>query len=222
MAQIGKCLLVGSIKVIPFVALLVVFFLEEREQHVSNVAINHLGRLGFQVFLWNSYSLPIFKKKLIEKWQGAGITGYITEPVNIIGWHNAPEKPLPLNIPEYGRIIPTSWIKLIQPPPITSPCPICGCIRYDFPKTGSHLPNGIQIEPDSWDGSDILGVKGYNFIFCTKKVLHATLEAHYGKFIAFVKAEDWNRWEQFDIRKWKPKEHEKYVEEFLIRKIDDL
>lgn len=50
---------------------------------LHEIKLDHVGKLGFAVKLWNSHSLPIFRKELIDLWQEKGFSGYFSEPVNI-------------------------------------------------------------------------------------------------------------------------------------------
>jgi hypothetical protein len=195
---------------------------ETSEPPEIEIKLNHLGRHGFAEHLWNSHSLPIFRQDLIERWQGAALTGFELKPVRIVGWYEKPRKPLPGNIPTYYRLVTTSKVRLVEPPPLGDPCPKCGSIQYAFPKLGTHLPNGVSIDPASWDGSDFFGLAHYVFIFCTRRAATVTLEAGYNKHIAFVRAEDWSRWEEFDFREWTPEAHWQHVQSFLIRRVGDL
>jgi hypothetical protein len=192
------------------------------KQKRNEIEIDHLGKLGFSVYLWNSYSLPLFRTDLIEAWQASDITGYITEAVEIIGWHGKHQKPLPSNIPEYRRIMPTSLVELIEPIRTTKSCPACGFVHYGFPEVGTYLPRGIHINMVSWNGSDINKLIGYNYIFCTKKVAQVTLASGFGRYIGFVKVENWGKWEEYDIKKWNPSEYQSYLNSFVIRNIEEL
>lgn len=185
--------------------------------NVHEIKLDHIGKLGFAVYLWNSHSLPIFRKDLVDLWEDKGFSGYITEPVNIIDWNNNKEKYIRGDLPEYRLIKPISMVRLSTPSPVEGPCSNCGFVKYDFPVIGSQLMNGISIQQSSWEGADINGVKYYNLVICTRRVVETTLEAGFGKFISFVRAENWQKWENFDIEKWSPKEYEKYVDSFLIK-----
>ena len=197
-------------------------FTETSEPPQIEIALNHLGRQGFAEYLWNSHSLPLFRQDLIERWRGAGLTGFELKPVHIVGWYDRRKKPLPKNIPTYYRLVTTSKVQLIESSPLGNPCPECGFTQYAFPKLGTYLPNGISVDLGGWDGSDFFGPAHYVFVFCTRRAAAITLEAGYNKHIAFVRAEDWSRWGDFNVREWTPKAHEQHVESFLIRRIEDL
>ena len=104
----------------------------------------------------------------------------------------------------------------------TELCPTCGFIRYAFPTIGTHLPNGLKIDPTSWDGSDFFGLVHYRFVFCTRRVAEITLRAGYNRHISFVHAENYSRWEEMDVNKWTPKSYHDHLESFLIRRAEDL
>lgn len=197
-------------------------FTETSEPSEIEIGLNHLGRHGFAEHLWNSHSLPIFRQDLIERWQGAGLTGFELKPVRIVRWYEKPRKPLPENIPTYYRLVTTSKARLIEPPPLGDPCPECGFVQYAFPEVGTHLPNGLCIDPASWDGVDFFGLMHYNYVFCTRRAAATTLEAGYNKHIAFVRVEDYGRWEEYDFRTWTPEAHWQHVQSFLIRRVEDL
>lgn len=197
-------------------------FTETSEPPEIEIGLNHLGRRGFVEHLWNSHSLPIFRQDLIDLWQGAGLTGFELKPVHIVGWYEKPKKPLPEDISTYYRLVTTSRVRLTEPPPLGDPCPGCGFIQYAFPKLGTHLPNGMSIDPVSWDGSDFFGLVHHALIFCTRRAAATTLEAGYNKHVAFVRVQDWSRWEEFDFREWTPEAHWQHVQSFLIRQAKDL
>jgi hypothetical protein len=166
--------------------------------------------------------LPIFRHDLIELWRRKGLGGLEIKPVRIGGWYNNPRKSLPEGFPTYARLVTTSKVRLSEPPPLTDPCPVCGFVKYAFPKIGNQLPNGVQVDPASWDGSDFCGLVNYVFVFCTRRVAEVTLDAGYNLHTAFVRAENWGRWEEFDVRKWTSKAWLEYQESFLIRHAEDL
>lgn len=197
-------------------------FPESAEPSEIEIALDHLGRRGFVEYLWNSHSAPIFHQDLINLWRNAGLTGFGVKPVRIVGWHEKPRKPLPTNIPTYYWLTTKSKSRLSEPPPSSDPCPVCGYIEYAFPKVGTHLPNGLRMDPTSWDGSDFFGLAQYAFVFCTRRVAEITLKAGYNQHIAFVRLEDFGRWDDFDVRKWTPRAHREHVESFLIRRPEDL
>src|SRR6266498_291744 len=132
-------------------------FDESSEPKVIQIALNHLGRRGFVEQVWNSHSLPIIREDLIDLWQQNHLTGLDTKPVSIVGWFEGHRRLLPRSIPNYFRLITTSKVRLITPKPRGSPCRRCGFVEYDFPKTGTHLRNGIQIDQASWDEADFCG-----------------------------------------------------------------
>ena len=113
-------------------------------------------------------------------------------------------------------------MRLSLPRPKSKPCLKCGFIEYAFPLHGNHLAQGIRIDPTSWDGSDFFSVLHYNFLFCTRRVVETTLKAGYNQHVVFVRAENWCRWDDFDIKKWTPDAHSKHVASFLIRHVEDL
>lgn len=185
------------------------------------VALSHLGKQGFAEYLWNSHSLPIFRADLVDLWLEAGLSGFITKPVQITGWFEARNRPIPETIPIYYYLITTSYIKLVEPPPEGEICNKCGFTKYRFPKIGNRLPYGLSINHNTWDGTDFFGLVGYTWIFCSCRVLEVTLPKRY-KHIAFIHTSNWNKWEPFDIEKWTPKAYDEYVENFLIRRTSDL
>jgi len=198
-------------------------FSRATEPDEIEIGLDHLGRHGFAEYLWNSHTLPIFRRDLIDLWRGQGFTGFALKPVRIVGWSRRSRKPLPADIPDYYRVVVTSRIRLLEPPPAGVPCPSCGFVKYSFPKIGNHLPQGIAIDVESWDGSDLFGPAQYVFVFCTRRVADATLQAGYNRHIVFVRTGDYSRWEDFDIRQgWTPEKHQRHVESFLIRRIEDL
>jgi hypothetical protein len=166
-------------------------FTEDSEPSEIQIALNHLGRRGFVEELWNSHSLPIFRHDLVDLWQRTGLTGFTVKPVRIVGWYEKPRKPLPEDIPIYHRLVTTSKARLSKPPAVSAPCPVCSYIEYAFPKIGTHTPNGLRIDPISWDGSDFFGLAQYNFVFCTRRTAEVTLKAGYNRHICFVRVEDY-------------------------------
>ena len=194
-------------------------FPETLEPPEIEIALNHLGRHRFAEHLWHH---NIFREDLTELWRNTGLTGFRTKPVHIVGWYEKPEKPLPEGMPTYYELVTTSKVRLIEPPPRGAPCPRCGFIEYDFPKLGIYLANGMRVDPTSWDGSDFFGLAHYEFILCSYRAAAVTLEAGYNKHIAFVRAEDWARWGDFDYRKWTPKAYGQHMESFLIRRVENL
>jgi rubredoxin len=179
------------------------------------IELNYLGRKGFVEVLWNSHLLPIFRQDVIEMWQLAGFTGFEIKPVRIVGWRGK-KGPLPDAIPQYYRLVVTSRAALLSPPTLYV-CPVCGFRKYDFEQR-----IGIQVDTSLWDGSDFLELRYYRIVLCTRRVVEATLQAGYGKHIAFVRAEEWDTWEQFNTREWDPKDWQKMIEGFLIRKVEEL
>ncbi len=194
--------------------------IETSEPPIIEIALSHLGRLGFTERLWNLR--PIFCQDLIELWQDAGLTGFELKPVYIVGWYKKPRKALPEKIPTYYRLTATSKVRLVEPKVLKGPCPVCGFIEYKFPETSLHLRHGLRIDPTSWDGSDFFSLVHYGFIFCTRRVAEVTLRAGYNRRIAFVRLENWSRWEDFDAKKWTPQAHREHVESFLVRRPEDL
>lgn len=197
-------------------------FVRSESNSFVDIQLNYIGKFGFTEYLWNSHTLPLFRKDLVELWQESNLSGFKIKPVQITGWYKKPKKLLPSEIPEYFELIPINYVKLISPEPLQPPCPLCGFVPYAFPKIGNQLLNSIQIDKKSWEGSDFFSVNGYNFLFCTRNVVEVTLMAGYSKAIAFVNVLDWWRWEDFDIHKWSPKSYQAYLEKFLIRKVEDL
>jgi len=189
----------------------------ETEPDEIHIALNHFGRDGFAEYLWNSHTLPIFRDDLGRLWQRAGLTGFSIKPVRIVGWHNQPKKPLPADIPIYHRLVLTSTVRLREPPPLNDGCGVCGFIQYAFPKLSVRLQNGMKVDEHTWDGADFFGLRGYEFVFCTRRAAQVTLEAAYNRHIAFVRQEDYTRWEEFRPDTWDHKAYRQYVETFLIR-----
>ena len=187
-----------------------------------DIALNHLGRHGFAEYLWNSHSLPIFREDLIELWQRERFTGMGVEPVRITGWYERPRKALPASIPAYYRLATDCKARLVEPPPVGGPCRACGCIAYAFPKIGARLPNGLGVDLASWVGADLFGLTGYGFVFCTRRVAEATLREGYSKHIAFARAGDYCRWDEFSFSRWTSEAYRRHVGSFLIRRAEDL
>lgn len=196
-------------------------WIEASEPPEIHIALTHLGRNGFTEYLFASM-LPIFRQDLISLWQSNGFVGFEIKPVKIVGWYGKPKKPLPENIPTYWRVVVTSRVRMVYPRFIGI-CPHCGGYKHDFgkPHTVLQLPESMKVDESSWDGSDIFGVHSSD-ILCTRRVAETTLRAGYNKRIAFVRLEDYWRWEEFDVQKWEIKAYLKYVESFLIRKPEDL
>jgi hypothetical protein len=186
------------------------------------IALNHTGRRGFVEHLWNSHSLHIFRQDLINVWVNNGLAGFEVKPVSIVGWFGKSTRELPQPIPSYARLVTRSKVRLLEPPPRSATCPECGFTEYAFPKIGVHLPNGIRLDDTSWDGSDIFGVKNYEFVFFSRRAADLTLRSGLSQAISFVRLENWGRWQEFDIHKWNGKEYKKYLSGFLIRKPEDL
>jgi hypothetical protein len=193
---------------------------ESSEPPEIEIALNHLGRRGFTENLWNFR--PIFRQDLVVLWRSAGLTGFGVKPVRIVGWYDKPQKPLPDNIPTYHWLTTVSKARLSEPPPSSGPCPVCGFIEYAFPKLGTHLPNGLRVDLASWDGADFFGLVHYSFVFCTRRAAEITLRAGYNRHLAFVRVENWSRWEEFSLKKWTPKAYYEHVESYLIRRVEDL
>jgi len=197
--------------------------IEENDGSIDiSIWLDYLGKLGFSPFLWNSGLYTILRQDVVDVWKKAEITGYETGKVSIYGWYNQKNKSLPPEIPAYYHINPTSRVTLSEPKTLNNPCSICGFQEYDFPKLKNHLQNGLQVDLQSWNSSDINYVDRYKFVICSEKVVRATLEAKLGKYLPFVQMEKYCTWEEFNIQKWKPKDYDKYYEGFLIRKIEDL
>ena len=187
----------------------------------THIALDHIGRQGFTEHLWSG--VPIFRADLVALWRSAGLTGFAVKKVKIVTWHNRPRRPVPENIPEYLHLVTTSKVRLLEPPPIESPCPQCGFVKYAFPRTTDiHLDHGIRIDLSSWDGSDFFSTAGYGFVFCTRRVAEVTLNAGFNKRIVFIKVDDYDRWEEFDYDKWTLIAYHEYREQFLIRRVEDL
>jgi hypothetical protein len=186
------------------------------ERDTVKIGLCHLGKQGFVEYLWNSHSLPIFRSDLIGLWLEAGLTGFLTKPIQITGWYRTGGRPLPALIPTYSMLIPSSHVQLVEPSPEGERCSQCGFLGYGFPKTGNHLANGLQIDLKSWDGSDFFGLIGYPWIFCSYRVLEVTLDLKF-KHIAFIPSSQWNSWEPYHTSKWTPLGYHNYIESFLIR-----
>lgn len=195
-------------------------FIEDTEPSTIEIELNHLGKHGFVEFLWNSHALPLFRQDLLRLWQRSVITNLHGKPVNIVGWYGKSNKALPEKMPTYQRLITTSTVQLTEPLP-QGVCATCGFVSYSFPDIG-HIDKGLKIDEDSWDGSEFCRLKGYDFLFCTRHVVEITLKEGYTKHLVFVKAEKWEQWEEFDIRKWTPQKYSEYLETFLIRRLEDL
>jgi hypothetical protein len=192
------------------------------EPNVIEIELNYLGKNGFADFLWNSHGLPLFRDDLLQIWQDAGLTGFQTKPVSIVGWYGHPDKSLPENLPRYYRVFTVNHVRLSEPPPKGKPCKSCGSIKYAFPESGVHFAKGMAVDASTWKGADVFGVLGYEFLLCTHRAAEITLNAGYNKRIAFVKLDDWGRWDEFDIKKWTSATYRKYLERFLIRKPNEL
>lgn len=197
--------------------------IETLECKEVEVALSHIGRRGFVEYLWNSHSLAIFREELIEIWQSSGLTGFDVQSVRIITQHVKPTKSLPDSIPAYYRLVTCSKVQLKNPPPLGSSCIECGFVQYAFPKLGTHLQGNIEIVQTSWDGADFFGLLYYpGFTFCTKEAAEVTLQAGYNKHIAFIRLREWRTWENFDFQKWSPQEYRQYIDNFLIRRPEEL
>ena len=83
-------------------------FIETTYPRQVKIALNHVGRRGFVEHLWNSHSLPLFRRDVLGLWHKAGFTGFETMPVRIVGWYNQSRKLLPQTIPVYRRVVATS------------------------------------------------------------------------------------------------------------------
>jgi len=198
-------------------------FRDDTEPPEIQIALNHIGRRGFAEFLWNSHGLPLFRQDLVDCWREARLTGFELRPVHIIGWYDSPRRSLAPVIPAYWRLIPVSKVQLSEPPPVEGQCSVCGFVKYAFPELGSHLPHGIRIDRQTWDGSDFCGIAGYGaFLFCSRRAAEVSLGTGPSRHIAFVSEGDYRRWDEFNIREWTTKTYQEYVEDFLIRKVKDL
>lgn len=190
---------------------------------IVEVELDHLGKRGFVESLWNSGLLRIFREDLFELWERRGLSGLDRRPVKIASWSRKPNKPLPPSIPNYYVLTPKNRVRLNRPN-LTGPiCPVCGIGHYAFPRLGSHLVSGIEVDRTSWDGSDFFGPAGYSFFFCSRRAAELTLASGFNRHIVFIKPEDYHRWEDFDVRKgWTAKAHKQHVESFLIRDAKEL
>ena len=197
-------------------------FTDSSEPLEIQIALDHLGKRGFTEYLWNSHSLPLFREDLCRIWGEAGLTGYVLKPVCITGWSRHPTKAMPSPLPVYYRLLTISRVRLATPPPVGECCPACGFSRYAFPATGTHLESGIEVDIASWDGSDLFGLAGYQFVFCTRRVAEITLRAGYNRHVVFIRERDYERWQDFDYRVWTAADYDKHVEGFLIRRAEDL
>jgi hypothetical protein len=184
------------------------------------IALDHLGRLGFTESLWAS--IPVFRQDVFGLLEQSHVTGYVARRVHLIDRRKDRSQPLPKDIPSYAQLVPTSYVRLAEPPPIREACPRCGFIKYAFPEVGTHLDNGMRIDPSTWDGADIFCVRGYGFVFCTRRVAEAMLKAGFNQRVVFIKMENWCRWEEFSFSKWSIADHDQHVESFLIRRVEDL
>lgn len=198
-------------------------FLElHRDNLQVDIQLNHLGRLGFAPFLWNSHSLTIIREDVLNVWKDSGVTGFELGNVSIKSWYENESKLLPFNIPVYKLVIPINKVKLLEPPVNGDPCPICGYQKYKFPQEGIRLSRGLQIQNENWNGSDVIGIDRYGYILYTEKVVIATLKAGFGDYLPFVKADKFLTWKEYNYQKWKPKEYAQYIEGFLIRNLKDI
>lgn len=188
--------------------------------HVD-LELSYLGR-GFEAYLWNSHGLYLLREDVIESWKSAGISGYKLGEVFISGWYENQQRPLPKNIPDYKSVIPTSSVRLSQPPPTGEPCPVCGLQSNAFPKVTTKLTAGIKMLMENWNGNDIVSAGRTGFILCTEKVVLSTLKAGFGNHIGFVRSEKFLTWDEFDIHKRSPQEYEKYKQGFIISQMKDL
>ncbi len=191
------------------------------EPEVLEIALNQLGRSGFAEYLWNSHVLPIFRQDLVELWHTNKLTGFDVKPVLIVSWWEEPDKPLPADIPKYYRLVTTSNVGLSEPPVRVARCGSCGFTEYAFPKTGTYLPQGMHIDEKTYDGADICGVNGYEFVFLSRRAAEVTLAAKY-KHIGLVLIQKWGSWRPFDIRTWTSVAYQHYLEGFIIRRPADL
>lgn len=181
------------------------------------ITLDHLGRWGFTEVLWNS-TLPIFRQDLIDWWHSAGLTGFQTKPVRVVGWSRKRKKPLPDNIPQYYCAFVTGRARY-KLPPCLDECSVCGFVRYDWEQR-----TGIYVDESTWDGSDFFNGGYYGFLdVCTRRVAEVTLRAGYNRRIAFIRAEQWRTWEDYSPRKgWTGEAYDKYREGFYIRRVEDL
>lgn len=197
------------------------------ELRISNkeleVQLNYVGRAGFTEFLWTSHNLPIFRSDLVALWQEIIPGQFDTKPVRITGWYEKPSRILPTNIPTYLLVMPKSEVRLQIPKPVGDPCSTCGFVLYNFPRSNTPLPDGIEVDPSTTRGMDIVKVIGYNYLLCTRKLAEVTLRKGFNRRIVFVKQQDYLRWEQFNLRKdWTIQNYKKYESQFLIRDERDL
>lgn len=139
--------------------------------------------------------------------------------MRIVGWYGRPRKPLPESIPSYYRVLTTSKVRLLEPPPKEEePCPGCHRVWYAFPLDLTPLPHGIMVDESSWDGADFFGVRGYVFLFCTRRAAEVTLRAGYNRYISFIRLSDYKRWGPLNSCP----NYREYIEQFLIRKVKEL
>jgi hypothetical protein len=189
-------------------------FTQDSEPPTIEIELRHIGRRGFTEHLWASHGLPIFRQDLVARWTESHLTGVSTKRVCLLRGHPTV---LPTGTPTYFRVVPTSEVHLVTPAPSGCECSTCGFLEYAFPKLGSHLELGIAVDPRSWDGSDLFGLRQYPFLFCTRRLAEMTLRAGYGQHVAFVRMSDYLRWDEYNVTRWSPQDYRRHVETFLIR-----
>jgi len=106
--------------------------------------------------------------RVLSLFRGAGITGFTTRPVNIRLVGRSRRERAPAEVPRLwefvvtgsaGSVHPDSGIRLLVD------CPDCGLVAY------SSYTNGIIVDEQQWDGSDISSVKEWpNICLVTEKV----------------------------------------------------
>jgi len=184
------------------------------------IELRRVGRGGF-VEVLPAGPLHIFRQDVIDLWRSASFTGFTTRPVRFkrfVKGKREKEYPLPVNIPQYHELVLTSRVALEQPP-LTFRCPVCGYTQYDFDQK-----TGLHVDVSTWDGSSIFGTDGTTHILCVREVAEVTLRAGLGRSIPFVRAEEYETWGDYDVRKWGHDldGYRKMRERYIIRRVEDL
>src|SRR3990172_8594057 len=116
-------------------------------------------------FVWTWYSDCLITDKTLRLFRDAGLTGFTVNPVEIgpttEGGKRLATLPTLWELVIVGRggdADPKSGIHLIYM------CPHCGLTRF------SSFRNGIVVDQQAWDGSDLFTITGYPFILVTERV----------------------------------------------------
>jgi hypothetical protein len=182
------------------------------------IELKRVGGAGF-VEVLPAGPLAIFRQDVIDLWRSAGFTGFTTRPVRILGFVKGKRRrALPAEIPQYQQLVPISKVAL-KKRPLVIRCPACGYTEYD-----SRQKTGLHVDVSTWDGSSIFGTDGTAHILCVREVAEVTLQAGLGKSIPFVRAEEWNTWEDYNVRNWGDDidRYWKMREQYIIRRVEDL